>query len=80
MQRCEPQEITANKASNEFHLYWKKYFPRNPFCFRIYADFEANNEVDNSRIAKKETNIYQQIPVCFGYYIVTETNGLLQSA
>ena len=40
-QRCEQQEITAIKTSNESHLFWKKHFHKNPFYFRIYAEFEA---------------------------------------
>ena len=30
-QRCEQQEVTANKTSNESHLHWKKHFYKNPF-------------------------------------------------
>ena len=35
----------------------KKHFHKNPFYFRIYADFEADNEKDNSSAGNKTTNI-----------------------
>ena len=33
----------------------KKHFHKNPLYFRIYADFEADNEKDNSIIGNKTT-------------------------
>ena len=78
-QRCEQQEITAIETSNESHLYGKKYFLENPLCFRIYADFEVDNEIDNSKIGNKPTNLYKQTPVRNGYYIVSELSDVLQS-
>ena len=41
--KCENNDITTIKTSNESHIYWKKYFHKNPICLRIYADFEADN-------------------------------------
>ena len=34
--------------------------------FRIYANFEAHNEKDNSNLGNKTTNIYKQNPVLNG--------------
>ena len=55
--KCEIIDITTIKISLESHIYWKKHFHRNPLYFRIYADFEADNEIDNSIIGNKTTNI-----------------------
>ena len=57
----------------------KKHFHKNPLYFRIYADFEANNEKDNSKIGNKTTNIYEQNPVLNGYYIISELEDVLKS-
>ena len=43
------------------------------------ADFECNNEINNSLIGSKITNIFKQNPTCNGYYIVSELNDILQS-
>ena len=51
-------DITTIRTSSESHFYWKKRFHKNPFYFRKYADFEADNEIDNSSIGNKTTNIY----------------------
>ena len=47
--------------------------------FRIYADFEADNENDNSSVGDKTTNIFEQILVCNGYRIVSELDDVLKS-
>ena len=60
-QRCEQQELTSIRTSNVSHLYWKKHFHKNPIYFRIYAVFEADNEIDNSSIGSKTTSIYNKI-------------------
>ena len=57
----------------------KKHFPKNPLYFRIYADFEADNEKDNSSVGNKTTNIYKQNPVLNGYHIVSEIEDVLKS-
>ena len=76
----QQQEITSSiRTSNESHIYWKKYFHKIPLYFRIYADFECNNEIDNSNMGNKTTNIYNQNAVCNGYYIVSELNDILKS-
>ena len=71
--------ITTIKTSNESHLYWKKHFHKNPLYFRIYADFEADNEKNNSIIDNKTTNMYKQNPVLNGYHIVSELEDVLKS-
>ena len=35
---------TTIRTSPESHLHWKKHFHKNPLYFRIYVDFEADNE------------------------------------
>ena len=49
-QKCGEDNTTTIKTSNELHLHWKKHFHRNPLYFRIYADFEADNEKDISSV------------------------------
>ena len=78
-QRCENIDITTIRISKESHLYWKKHFNKNPLYFGIYADFEADNEKDNSIIGNKTTNIYKQNPVSNGYRIVSELEDVLKS-
>ena len=70
---------TTFKTSNESHIYWKKHFHKNPLYFRIYADFEADNEKDNSSIGNKTTNIYKQNPVLKSYHIVSEFEDVIKS-
>ena len=78
-QKCGEDNITTIKTSNESHLHWKKHFHKNPLYFRIYADFEADNEKDKSSIGNKTTNIYKQNPVLNGYHIVSELEDVLKS-
>ena len=75
----ENNDTTTIRTSKESHLYWKKHFHKNPLYFRIYADFEADNEKDTSIIGNKTTNIYKQNPVLNGYRIVSELENLLKS-
>ena len=56
--KCEKKDITTIRTSSESHLYWKKHFHKNPLFFRIYVDFEAENEKDNSIVGNRTTNIY----------------------
>ena len=67
--KCENNDISTIRTSSEPHLHWKKHFHKNPMFFRIYADFEANNEKDNSIVGNKTINIYKQNPVLNGYRI-----------
>ena len=78
-QKCGDDNITTIKTSSESHLNWKKHFHKNPLYFRIYADFEADNERDNSCIGNKTTYIYKQNPVLNGYRIVSELEDVLKS-
>ena len=78
-QKCEKNYITTIKTSNKSHLHWEKHFHKNPLNFRIYADFEADNEKDNSIIGNKTTNIYKQNPVLKSYHIVSELDHILKN-
>ena len=78
-EKCGDDNICIIRTSNESHLYWKKHFHKNPLYFRIIANFEANNEVDGSRVGNKTTNIYKQNPVLNGYYIISELEDILKS-
>ena len=78
-EKCGEDNITVIRTSIESHLYWKKHFHKNPLYFRIYADFEADNEKDNSIVGNKTTNIYKQNPVLNGYHIVSELEDVLKS-
>ena len=78
-QKCGDDNIFTIKTSNESHLYWEKHFHKNQLYFRIYADFEADNEKDNSCVGDKTTNIYKQNPVLNGYHIESELEDVSQS-
>ena len=78
-QKCENNDITTIKTSNKSHLQWDKYFHKNSIYFRIYADFEADNEKDNACIGNKTTNIYKQNPILNGYHIISKLEDILKS-
>ena len=78
-EKCGDDNITVIKTSNESHLQWKKHFHKNSLYFRIYADFEADNEKDDSVVGNKTINIYKQNPVLNGYHIVSELEDVLKS-
>ena len=78
-EKCGDDNITSIKTSNKSHLYWEKHFHKNPLYFRIYADFEADNEKDNTYIGNKTINIYKQNPVLNAYHIVSELEDVLKS-
>ena len=62
------------------HIFFgKKHLHKNPIYFRTYADFEADNEKDNSNMGNKTTNIYKQNPVLNGYETVSELDDDLRS-
>ena len=50
-------DITTIRTSPESHIHWKKHFHKNPLYFKIYADFDADNEIDNSSKDNETTNI-----------------------
>ena len=77
--KCENNDITTIRTSLDSHLHQKNRFHKNAKYFRIYADFEADNEKDNSCLGNKITNIYQQNPVINGYYIESELDDILKS-
>ena len=77
--KCGNNDITTIRTSNESHLHWKKHFHKNPLYFRIYADFEADNEMDDSVVGNKTINIYKQYPVLNGCHIVSELEDVLKS-
>ena len=77
--KCENNDITTIRTPSNSHLHWKKHFHKNPLFFRIYANFEADNEKNNSSMGNKTTNIYKQNPVLNGFEIVSELEDVLQS-
>ena len=77
--KCENDDITTIETSSESHSYWKKHFHKNPSYFKIFADFQADNEKDNSIVGNKTTNIYKQNPVPNRYHVETELNDILKS-
>ena len=78
-QKCGKDNITTIKTSNESHLHWKNHFHKNPLYFRISADFEADNEKNNSSIGNKTTNFYKENPVLNAYHIISELEDVLKS-
>ena len=78
-EKCGDDNLTVIRTSNESHLHWKKHFHKNPFYFRICADFETDNEKDISIIGNKTINIYKQNPVLNGYHIESELEDILKS-
>ena len=66
-ERCEQRFLFSFIYSSEVHFYWKKRFHKNPLFCRIYADFDADNEIDISNIGNKTTNFHKQSPVCNGF-------------
>ena len=57
----------------------QNHYHKNPLYFTIHADFEADNEKDNSNKDNNTTNIYKQKPVLNGYHIESELNDILKS-
>ena len=77
--RCEQQDFTSIKISNDNYIHWKIHYHKIPLYFRKYADFECNNEIDNSTTVEKTTNNNKQNPVCNGYYFVSDLPEVLAS-
>ena len=79
--KCENNVITLIRTSPDSHLHWKKkHFHKNPLYFRIYAGFEAANEIDKSKKSSKTTIIYKQNAILSGYYIKSELNDFLKKS
>ena len=76
--KCGEDDICCIRTSNESHFFWKKSFHKNPLFFRIYGNFEADNEMDNSSIGNKITYFFEQNPVLNGYNIVYELADVLE--
>ena len=57
----------------------EKKFHKKQLRFRLYADFEVDNENDNSSVGNKTTNISKQNPVLDGFEIVSEVEDILKS-
>ena len=75
----EINDITTIRTSDETRLHGKNPFHKSPIYFRIYADFEADHEIDNSSIGNKTTNIYKQNPVLNSYYVESELEDVLKN-
>ena len=67
------------RLSNESHLYWKKHFHKNPLSFRIYADCEADNEIDKPHIGNKTIKFHEQNPVVNACNIISELDDVLKN-
>ena len=72
-------DITTIRTSPESRIQWKNHFHKNAIYFRIYADFEAANEIDNSSVGNKTTNIYKEKPVLNAYHIISELEDVFKS-
>ena len=59
--KCGEDDICSVRSSIESQLHWRKPFHKNPLCFRMYADFEVDNEIDNFIIGNKTTIFINQI-------------------
>ena len=71
-QKCGDDNITTIQISNESHIHRKKHFQKNPLYLRIYADFEADNDIDFSSIGIRTTNVYKQNPILYCFHIKSE--------
>ena len=59
----------------------EKSFSKNLFYSRIMADFEADNEIEDSEVVGNKTSInYKQNPMLNGYYILSELENVFGSA
>ena len=64
-QQCIQKEIISIATSPESNLHWKNDFHKNPLYFRVYVDFEAYIEKEDSKaVCTKTNNFYEQNPVC----------------
>ena len=67
------------KTSSDFLFPWRTYFHNNPMYFRTFADFEADNEIDNSSVGNKTVIVYKQNSVCNGYTVISELEDVLKT-
>ena len=78
-EKCGEDNICAIRTSSKSHLFWEKRFHKNPLYFRIIADFEADIEIDGSKLGNETTNNYKQNPVLNGYYANSDLEDLIKS-
>ena len=57
----------------------EKPLSQKSIIFRIYPDFEADNEIDNSTIGNETTKSFKQNPVLNGYNIESELGDVLKN-
>ena len=55
----------------------EKNFQKISFSFRMFEDFEADNEFDNSKVGDGTTNFYTQNLICTGYYMKSDLYDVL---
>ena len=56
-EKCGDDNICTIKTSNESQIQWNKQFHKILLLLGLYADFEADNEIDNPSIGHKTTTI-----------------------
>ena len=68
--KCELYDENTIRNSIESHLQWKNHFQKNPLPFRIYANFGADNEIEDGKdVGNKTTNFYKQNPMMNAYNV-----------
>ena len=78
-EKCGEDNICGIRTSRESHIHWKNHFHKIPLYFRSSADFEADDEINGSKVRNETINLYKQNPVLNGYYIVSELEHVLES-
>ena len=78
--KCKNYDIATIRTSSESHVHCKDCFREYPLYFKIYADFEADNEIDNSSVGNKTTNIHKQYPVLNVFHEESELDDMVQSS
>ena len=78
-QKCGDDNKYTTKTSSESIFIGKEHFLKNLLYFRIYADFQADKEKDNSSTENKTTNNCKQNPIINGYHIISELEDVLKS-
>ena len=76
---CENHNISTIRTSSDSYIHWKNHFHTNPLYSRIYADFDANNAIDNSSIGNKTANVLKQNPLLNGYHLEFELEDVLKN-
>ena len=76
----ENYHISIIRSSCKSDLHWKDRFHKKPLFFRFYADFEVDNEIEDSKaVCNKTTDIYRQNSIIKYFKIVSETEDVLKS-